>query len=102
MKLKIIGFVIVTILTVSAYFIGTQTTKQQVQKEKNHVSALKQALQQEKDTNESLNQRVKRQSKTVIAEEEKQIRETAQTFTTELFTLKKGHHLNKKLNHLRH
>lgn len=48
MKLKIIGFVIVTILTVSAYFIGTQTTKQQVQKEKNHVSELKQTLQQEK------------------------------------------------------
>ena len=47
MKLKIIGFVIVTILTVSAYFIGTQTTKQQVQK-KNHVSELKQTLQQEK------------------------------------------------------
>ena len=88
MKLKIIGFVIVTILTVSAYFIGTQTTKQQVQK-KNHVSELKQTLQQEKDTNEALNQRVKRQSKTVIAEEEKQIRETAQAFTTELFTLKR-------------
>uniref|UniRef100_UPI00210E4E86 DUF523 domain-containing protein n=1 Tax=Staphylococcus aureus TaxID=1280 RepID=UPI00210E4E86 len=67
---------------------GAQTTKQQVQKEKNHVSELKQTLQQEKDTNEALKQRVKRQSKTVIAEEEKQIRETAQAFTTELFTLK--------------
>ena len=66
------------------------------------MSELKQTLQQEKDTNEALNQRVKRQSKTVIAEEEKQIRETAQAFTTELFTLKKVHHLNKKLNHLNH
>ncbi|MBH4888858.1 hypothetical protein I6D99_04570, partial [Staphylococcus aureus] len=57
--------------------------------------------QQEKDTNEALNQRVKRQSKTVIAEEEKQIRETAQVFTTELFTLKKGSSFKQKAKPLK-
>ncbi|HHV8931152.1 TPA: hypothetical protein ACUREZ_000046 [Staphylococcus aureus] len=96
MKWKIVAFVIVTMLTVSAYFVGIQTTKQQVQKEKNQVSELKQTLQEEKNKNEALNQRVKRQSKTVIADEEKQIREIAQTFTTELFTLKKGSSFKQK------
>ncbi|MGT3738868.1 hypothetical protein ACVTLO_08825 [Staphylococcus aureus] len=96
MKFKIIGFIVVTVLTVGAYFLGTQTTKQQIQKEKSEVRDLKKTLQHEKDTNEALNQRVKHQSKTVIADEEKQIRETARTFTTELFTLKKGSSFKQK------
>lgn len=39
---------------------------------------------------------MQRQSKTVIADEEKQIRETAHRFTTELFTLKKGESFKQK------
>lgn len=76
-------------------FLGHQTTKQQIVEQKSEVRQLKDTLQHEKETNETLNKRVQRQSKTVIADEEKQIRETAHRFTTELFTLKKVNHLSR-------
>ncbi|HHQ5170697.1 TPA: hypothetical protein ACSP6G_000830 [Staphylococcus aureus] len=101
MKMKLILFLVITLLTVGAYFLGTQTTKQQVQKEKDEVKDLKRTVKHEKETNEQLSTRVKRQSKTVISEEEKQIRETARTFTTELFTLKKGSSFKQKSESLK-
>ncbi|WPF96929.1 hypothetical protein SE116_11485 [Staphylococcus aureus] len=90
MKTKLILFGVISILTIGAYLLGIQTTKQQVNQQKDEVKALNQSLQKEKETNDVLSERAKRQSKTVIAEEEKQIRETAQNFTKELFTTKKG------------
>ncbi|HAR2858375.1 TPA: hypothetical protein I0470_001819 [Staphylococcus aureus] len=90
MKTKLILFGVISILTIGAYFLGIQTTKQQVNQQKDEVRQLNQSLQKQKETNEVLSERVKRQSKTVIAEEEKHIRETAQNFTKELFTTKKG------------
>ncbi|HFF1044705.1 hypothetical protein OSX66_09870 [Staphylococcus agnetis] len=96
MKTKLVLFLIVCVLTIGAYFLGHQTTKQQIVEQKSEVRQLKDTLQHEKETNETLSKRVQRQSKTVIADEEKQIRETAHRFTTELFTLKKGESFKQK------
>ncbi|WP_215388237.1 hypothetical protein [Staphylococcus aureus] len=90
MKIKLILFGVICILTIGAYFLGIQTTKQQVNQQKDEVKQLKESLQKQKNTNEALNEHAKRQSKTVIAEEEKQIRETVKNFTEQLFITKKG------------
>ncbi|HDH6082989.1 TPA: hypothetical protein PI700_001011 [Staphylococcus aureus] len=102
MKTKIFLFGIITVLTVAAYFLGIQTTQSQVKKERIESSNLKKSLEDQKDTNEVLSERVKCQSKTVIAEEEKQIRETAQTFTKQMFEMKKGESFKQKSKELKH
>ncbi|EZX68626.1 hypothetical protein V109_02672, partial [Staphylococcus aureus Chi-10] len=54
MKTKLVLFLIVCVLTIGAYFLGHQTTKQQIVEQKSEVRQLKDTLQHEKETNETL------------------------------------------------
>ena len=90
MKTKILVFMIVCVLCVGTYFLGYQTTKQQVNQKENEVKQLVKSINKEKAQNSELKKLSKRQSKTVISEEEKQIRETTTNFTNQFFSIKKG------------
>ncbi|HDH6079224.1 TPA: hypothetical protein PI698_002853, partial [Staphylococcus aureus] len=57
MKTKLVLFLIVCVLTIGAYFLGHQTTKQQIVEQKSEVRQLKDTLQHEKETNETLSKR---------------------------------------------
>ncbi|HDV5992766.1 TPA: hypothetical protein RJJ29_002180, partial [Staphylococcus pseudintermedius] len=74
MKLKVITFLIVTLFLVIGIVIGSQLYKGQLKAKDNKIESLQQVQSELKNTNQRLSELVKRQSKTVISDEEKQIR----------------------------
>ncbi|MDU9278984.1 hypothetical protein [Staphylococcus pseudintermedius] len=90
MKLKVITFLIVTLFLVIGIVIGSQLYKGQLKAKDNKIESLKQEQSELKNTNQRLSELVKRQSKTVISDEEKQIREKAETFVKSMFEMKRN------------
>ncbi|MCE5754650.1 hypothetical protein JL787_12330 [Staphylococcus pseudintermedius] len=89
MKLKVITFLIVTLFLVIGIVIGSQLYKGQLKAKDNKIESLQQEQSELKNTNQSLSELVKRQSKTVISDEEKQIREKAELFVKSMFEMKR-------------
>ncbi|CAC7330573.1 transposon-related protein [Staphylococcus aureus] len=89
MKQKIIMFTLVTIILFCAVLIGYQIPKQQVKMKQNQIEDLQEEQRILRDKNGELNKLVKRQSKTVISDEEKQIREVSSNFVKQMFEMKK-------------
>ncbi|QDX56289.1 hypothetical protein [Staphylococcus pseudintermedius] len=89
MKLKVITFLIVTLFLVIGIVIGSQLYKGQLKAKDNKIESLKQEQSELKNTNQRLSELVKRQSKTVISDEEKQIREKAELFVKSMFEMKR-------------
>ncbi|HCA7413169.1 TPA: hypothetical protein K8Z97_000463, partial [Staphylococcus pseudintermedius] len=85
MKLKVITFLIVTLFLVIGIVIGSQLYKGQLKAKDNKIESLQQEQSELKNTNQRLSELVKRQSKTVISDEEKQIREKAELFVKSMF-----------------
>ncbi|KIX91229.1 hypothetical protein TP70_03460 [Staphylococcus microti] len=90
MKSKIISFLIISVLLIGAVLLGFNITNQQVKQKDSQIAHLQKEKADLKATNDRLSETVKRQSKTVIAEDEKRIRETAQSFVKAMFEMKKG------------
>ena len=86
---KIIMFTLVTIILFCAVLIGYQIPKQQVKMKQNQIEDLQEEQRILRDKNGELNKLVKRQSKTVISDEEKQIREVSSNFVKQMFEMKK-------------
>ncbi|EJD5738845.1 hypothetical protein JGZ44_11655 [Staphylococcus pseudintermedius] len=89
MKLKVITFLIVTLFLVIGIVIGSQLYKGQLKAKDNKIESLQQLQSELKNTNQRLSELVKRQSKTVISDEEKQIREKAELFVKSMFEMKR-------------
>lgn len=89
MKLKVITFLIVTLFLVIGTVIGSQLYKGQLKAKDNKIESLQQEQSELKNTNQRLSELVKRQSKTVISDEEKQIREKAELFVKSMFEMKR-------------
>ncbi|MBZ8175285.1 hypothetical protein [Staphylococcus delphini] len=89
MKLKVITFLIVTLFLVIGIVIGSQLYKGQLKAKDNKIESLQQVQSELKNTNQRLSELVKRQSKTVISDEEKQIREKAELFVKSMFEMKR-------------
>ncbi|MDE9917668.1 hypothetical protein O0H47_12045, partial [Staphylococcus pseudintermedius] len=87
MKLKVITFLIVTLFLVIGIVIGSQLYKGQLKAKDNKIESLQQEQSELKNTNQRLSELVKRQSKTVISDEEKQIREKAELFVKSMFEM---------------
>ncbi|MDE9924277.1 hypothetical protein O0H58_08845 [Staphylococcus pseudintermedius] len=89
MKLKVITFLIVTLFLVIGIVIGSQLYKGQLKAKDNKIESLQQEQSELKNTNQRLSELVKRQSKTVISDEEKQIREKAELFVKSMFEMER-------------
>lgn len=63
--------------------------KGQLKAKDNKIESLQQEQSELKNTNQRLSELVKRQSKTVISDEEKQIREKAELFVKSMFEMKR-------------
>lgn len=82
-------FTLVTVILFCAVLIGYQIPKQQVKMKQNQIEDLQEEQRILRDKNGELNKLVKRQSKTVISDEEKQIREVSSNFVKQMFEMKK-------------
>nr|WP_244913359.1 hypothetical protein [Staphylococcus intermedius] len=80
---------IVTLFLVIGIVIGSQLYKGQLKAKDNKIESLQQEQSELKNTNQRLSELVKRQSKTVISDEEKQIREKAELFVKSMFEMKR-------------
>ncbi|HCY7983581.1 TPA: hypothetical protein O1812_002697 [Staphylococcus aureus] len=89
MKQKIIMFTLITVILFCAVLIGYQIPKQQVKMKQNQIEDLQEEQRILRDKNGELNKLVKRQSKTVISDEEKQIREVSSNFVKQMFEMNK-------------
>ncbi|MCQ9971653.1 hypothetical protein L6C91_13940, partial [Staphylococcus aureus] len=76
MKLKVLTFVMISLCLLIGLFIGTQVYKYDVKQKENEIEELKNEKYGLNESNKRLSELVKRQSKTVISDEEKQIRES--------------------------
>ncbi|HDC5554277.1 TPA: hypothetical protein O8235_002751, partial [Staphylococcus aureus] len=97
MKQKIIMFTLVTVILFCAVLIGYQIPKQQVKMKQNQIEDLQEEQRILRDKNGELNKLVKRQSKTVISDEEKQIREVSSNFVKQMFEMKKDSSFKSKV-----
>ncbi|PTU86110.1 hypothetical protein BUZ62_08275 [Staphylococcus pasteuri] len=89
-KMKLVVILIVCVLTLVGYLIGTQKSKHEVNQRNEKIERLKQKQLSTQETNKRLKETVHRQNKKVIAEDEKRIRETAESFVKNMFTMEKG------------
>ncbi|WP_113583867.1 hypothetical protein [Staphylococcus aureus] len=89
MKQKMIIFIIASVLIVCSVFVGYQISRHQVKVKEQEIESMRHDNKSLKSTNAELNELVRRQSKTVIADEEKQIRETSEKFVLTMFEMKK-------------
>lgn len=89
-KMKFVLLLLVCVLTLVGYLIGTQKSKHEVNERDKKMEYLKQKQLSTQETNKRLKETVRRQNKTVIAEDEKRIRETADSFVKNMFTMEKG------------
>ncbi|MBX5319988.1 hypothetical protein QMY26_10895 [Staphylococcus caprae] len=88
--MKFVVLLIVCVLTLVGYLIGTQKSKHEVNQRNEKIERLKQKQLSTQETNKRLKETVHRQNKKVIAEDEKRIRETAESFVKNMFTMEKG------------
>ncbi|MFW3516725.1 hypothetical protein [Staphylococcus caprae] len=89
-KVKYVVIVIVCILTLVSYFVGTQKSKHEVAECNQKIENLNHQQSSLQESNQSLKKTVQRQNKKVIAEDEKRIRKTSETFVQDMFTMEKG------------
>lgn len=89
-KMKLVVILIVCVLTLVGYLVGTQKSKHEVNEHNKKIEHLKQKQLSSQETNKRLKETVHRQNKTVIAEDEKRIRETSESFVKNMFTMEKG------------
>lgn len=101
MKLKVLTFVMISICLSIGLFVGTQVYKHDVKQKEKEIVALKKEKDGLNESNKRLSELVKRQSKTVISDEEKQIRERSETFVRELFEMKKDTSFKSKSKQLK-
>ncbi|HEB2278217.1 TPA: hypothetical protein RY764_001156 [Staphylococcus aureus] len=101
MKLKVLTFVMISLCLLIGLFIGTQVYKHDVKQKENEIEELKNEKYGLNESNKRLSELVKRQSKTVISDEEKQIRERSETFVRELFEMKKDTSFKSKSKELK-
>ncbi|HDE5119648.1 TPA: hypothetical protein PDD04_002333 [Staphylococcus aureus] len=101
MKLKVLTFVMISICLLIGLFIGTQVYKHDVKQKEKEIVELKKEKDGLNESNKRLSELVKRQSKTVISDEEKQIRERSETFVRELFEMKKDTSFKSKSKQLK-
>ncbi|EZS30365.1 hypothetical protein W441_02017 [Staphylococcus aureus VET0114R] len=101
MKLKVLTFVMISLCLLIGLFIGTQVYKYDVKQKENEIEELKNEKYGLNESNKRLSELVKRQSKTVISDEEKQIRERSETFVRELFEMKKDTSFKSKSKELK-
>ncbi|HID5040182.1 TPA: hypothetical protein ACXEFH_000509 [Staphylococcus aureus] len=101
MKLKILIFVMITFSLIFGLVIGNQLSKNDVREKDKENRILNSEVNDLKMSNKRLNELVKRQSKTVISDEEKQIRERSETFVRELFEMKKDTSFKSKSKQLK-
>ncbi|ALS86981.1 hypothetical protein GLV88_03270 [Staphylococcus hyicus] len=101
MKLKVLTFVMISICLLIGLFIGSQVYKHDVKQKEIEIEVLKKDKDDLNESNKRLNELVKRQSKTVISDEEKQIRERSETFVKELFEMKKDTSFKSKSKQLK-
>ncbi|EOB9200831.1 hypothetical protein ACIXQJ_001141 [Staphylococcus aureus] len=101
MKLKVLTFVMISICLLIGLFIGSQVYKHDVKQKEIEIEVLKKDKDDLNESNKRLNELVKRQSKTVISDEEKQIRERSETFVKELCEMKKDTSFKSKSKQLK-
>ncbi|WP_421136203.1 hypothetical protein [Staphylococcus aureus] len=101
MKLKVLTFVMISLCLLIGLFIGTQVYKYDVKQKEIEIEVLKKEKDDLNESNKRLSELVKRQSKTVISDEEKQIRERSETFVRELFEMKKDTSFKSKSKELK-
>ncbi|WP_421136251.1 hypothetical protein [Staphylococcus aureus] len=101
MKLKVLTFVMISLCLLIGLFIGTQVYKHDVKQKEKEIEELKNEKYGLNESNKRLSELVKRQSKTVISDEEKQIRERSETFVRELFEMKKDTSFKSKSKQLK-
>lgn len=101
MKLKVLTFVMISICLLIGLFIGSQVYKHNVKQKEKEIVELKKEKDGLNESNKRLSELVKRQSKTVISDEEKQIRERSETFVRELFEMKKDTSFKSKSKQLK-
>ncbi|HHW6014131.1 TPA: hypothetical protein ACU2AS_002734 [Staphylococcus aureus] len=101
MKLKVLTFVMISICLLIGLFIGSQVYKHDVKQKEIEIEVLKKEKDDLNESNKRLSELVKRQSKTVISDEEKQIRERSETFVRELFEMKKDTSFKSKSKELK-
>ncbi|NJI02139.1 hypothetical protein [Staphylococcus agnetis] len=101
MKLKVLTFVMISLCLLIGLFIGTQVYKHDVKQKEMEIELLKKEKDDLNESNKRLSELVKRQSKTVISDEEKQIRERSETFVRELFEMKKDTSFKSKSKQLK-
>ncbi|ULX26942.1 MULTISPECIES: hypothetical protein [Staphylococcus] len=101
MKLKVLTFVMISICLLIGLFIGSQVYKHDVKQKEIEIEVLKKEKDELNESNKRLSELVKRQSKTVISDEEKQIRERSETFVKELFEMKKDTSFKSKSKQLK-
>ncbi|WP_151131815.1 hypothetical protein [Staphylococcus aureus] len=101
MKLKVLTFVMISICLLIGLFIGTQVYKHDVKQKEKEIVELKKEKDGLNESNKRLSELVKRQSKTVISDEEKEIRERSETFVRELFEMKKDTSFKSKSKELK-
>lgn len=101
MKLKVLTFVMISICLLIGLFIGSQVYKHNVKQKEKEIVELKKEKDGLNESNKRLSELVKRQSKTVISDEEKQIRERSETFVKELFEMKKDTSFKSKSKQLK-
>lgn len=101
MKLKVLMFVMISICLLIGLFIGSQVYKHDVKQKEIEIEVLKKDKDDLNESNKRLSELVKRQSKTVISDEEKQIRERSETFVKELFEMKKDTSFKSKSKQLK-
>ncbi|HGX1404130.1 TPA: hypothetical protein ACNSGR_001104 [Staphylococcus aureus] len=101
MKLKVLTFVMISICLLIGLFIGSQVYKHDVKQKEIEIEVLKKEKDDLNESNKRLSELVKRQSKTVISDGEKQIRERSETFVRELFEMKKDTSFKSKSKQLK-
>lgn len=101
MKLKVLTFVMISICLLIGLFIGSQVYKHNVKQKEKEIAEIKKEKDGLNESNKRLSELVKRQSKTVISDEEKQIRERSETFVKELFEMKKDTSFKSKSKQLK-
>lgn len=101
MKLKVLTFVMISICLLIGLFIGSQVYKHDVKQKEIEIEVLKKEKDDLNESNKRLSELVKRQSKTVISDEEKQIRERSEMFVRELFEMKKDTSFKSKSKQLK-
>ncbi|MWU72809.1 MULTISPECIES: hypothetical protein [Staphylococcus] len=101
MKLKVLTFVMISICLLIGLFIGTQVYKHDVKQKEKEIVELKKEKDGLNESNKRLSELVKRQSKTVISDEEKQIRERSEAFVRKLFEMKKDTSFKSKSKELK-